>query len=286
MKKVLFLGFVVVAFSTSMNAQFEQVKNKNGVAVLPEAKSYGLGFDALPVFQFIGNMFNGSANNNISANWANNASGSVYGKYFLTETKAIRARLSILQSTLQDVNTVTQDGQGQANITVDDEKVTSNFTASLGGGLEFRRGKGRLFGVYGGEAWISLNTQNQKITYGNEFSTANQNPTSTTDFNSSSGNPQNTASRVVSVTNPNSFGLGARAFAGVEYFFAPQMSVGAEFFLGISYVGANKSELVSESWDAVGNQVIQTNSVGGARLTNFGIATGNWGGSINLMFHF
>lgn len=288
MKKlsILFVMAFVSILGTA-NAQVEQITNKNGVAVLPEAGSYAIGFDALPFLRFAGNMFNGNTNNGVFAGYANQggagAGGTLYGKYFLSETNAIRARFAINQSTVQTVNRVIQDGQAvpQTNIEVEDELVTNNFGVLLGGGMEFRRGKGRLMGVYGGEAQISLNTSNEKYAYGNAITADNQAPTTSNFGNNVFGD-----SRVISRTNPNSFGIAALGFAGVEYFFAPQISIGAEFTLGIRYTGTNRSEVVREEWEANQGAVINVSDVNAGTLTNFGVATGVWGGSINLMFHF
>jgi len=284
---VSFVGTVSAQDDETTTGGVQQITNKNGVAVLPEAGSYAIGFDALPLLRYAGNMFNGNTNNNVFAGFANQGGtangGTLYGKYFLSETNAIRARFSINQSTVQDVNRVILDGQSipQSNIEVEDELITSNFGINLGGGMEWRRGKGRLMGVYGAEALIGLNTSNQSYTYGNAITAGNQAPTTSNYGNNIVGN-----SRVISRTNPNSFTLGAFGFAGVEYFFAPQISVGAEFTLGLSYTGTNRSEVVREEWDANSNSVINVSDVDANILTNFGVATGVWGGAINLMFHF
>jgi len=292
MKKLSIL--VLMAFVSivgTANAQVEQITSKNGVPVLPEAGTFAIGFDALPFLRFAGNMFNGDTTNNSPlASFANQGGpdngGTLYGKYFLSETSAIRGRLSINQSTVQDVNRVILDGQAvpQSNIEVEDQLISNNFGLQLGGGMEFRRGKGRLMGVYGGEALIGLNTSNEKYTYGNLITANNQAPTSTNNFGA--GSSAQSSSRILSRTNPNNFSLSAMGFAGVEYFFAPQISIGAEFTLGLRYTGINRSEVIREEWEANQAAVINVSDVNADVLTNFGIATGVWGGSINLMFHF
>jgi hypothetical protein len=284
---VSFLGTISAQEETTGGVQ--QITNKNGINVLPEAGSYAIGFDALPFLRYAGNMFNGNTNNNNpAAGFANlggtGAGGTLYGKYFLSESNAIRARFSINQSTVQDVNRVILDGQSvpQSNIEVEDEFVSSSFNVQLGGGMEWRRGKGRLMGVYGAEALVGLSTSSESYSYGNAITAGNQAPTST-DFGT-----QNLlgSSRVISRTNPNSFNLTALGFAGVEYFFAPQISIGAEFTLGLRYTGTNRSDEVREEWEANSGTVINVSDVNSDILTNFGIATGVWGGAINLMFHF
>lgn len=285
---VSFVGTVSAQDDETTTGGVQQITNKNGVAVLPEAGSFAIGFDALPLLRYAGNMFNGNTNNNNPfAGFANQggagAGGTLYGKYFLSETNAIRARFSINQSTVQDINRVIMDGQSipQNNIEVEDEAIFSNFNLQLGGGMEWRRGKGRLMGVYGAEAMVGLNTSSETYTYGNAITAGNQAPTTSNYGGNIVGN-----SRVISRTNPNSFSLSAMGFAGVEYFFAPQISIGAEFTLGLRYTGTNRSEVVREEWDANSNSVINVSDVDANILTNFGVATGVWGGAINLMFHF
>lgn len=285
---VSFVGTVSAQDDETTTGGVQQITNKNGVPVLPEAGSYAIGFDALPFLRYAGNMFNGNTNNfNPVAGFANQGGtglgGTLYGKYFLSETNAIRARFSINQSTIQDINRVILDGQSipQNNIEVEDELIINSFDLNFGGGMEWRRGKGRLMGVYGAEALVGLSTSNESYTYGNAITAGNQAPTTSNYGNNIFGD-----SRVISRTNPNSFRLTALAFAGVEYFFAPQISIGAEFTLGLRYTGTNRSEVVREEWDANSNTVINVSDVDANVLTNFGVATGVWGGSINLMFHF
>jgi len=291
MKKLtLFFMALCLGIGSSYGQGVEQMTNKNGVNILPEAGQFAIGFDALPFLRYAGNMFNGNTNNNNpSALFPQNGGFTgvnLYGKYFLSESNAIRARVGVNQSTTQTVGRVQMDGQvnPQNNIEVEDQMITNNFDFELGGGMEFRRGKGRLMGVYGGEVFFNLSTFNRKYTYGNAFNASNQQPTAS---NFGTGNLQNGgARRVVEAISPNSFGVGARAFAGVEYFFAPQISIGAEFNLGIGYQGTNRSAVITEEWDDINGQVLQITNLNAGTLTNFGVATANWGGAINLMFHF
>lgn len=299
MKKLSFLFVLaIVSFAGTVSAQedenagaVQQITNKNGVAVLPEAGTFAIGFDALPLLRYAGNMFNGNTNNNNPfAGFANQggagAGGTLFGKYFLSETTAIRGRFSINQSTIQDVNRVILDGQSnpQSNIEVEDQAIFNNFGVNLGGGMEWRRGKGRLMGVYGAEASVGLNTANEQYTYGNAITAGNQAPTTTTNFNSGAASRQ--GNRVISRTFANSFNFAAFGFAGVEYFFAPQISIGAEFTLGLRYTGTNRSEVIREEWEANSGTLINVSDVDANILTNFGVATGVWSGAINLMFHF
>lgn len=292
MKKLTILFFTALfcGVGTTYGQGVEQMTNKNGVNILPEAGQFAIGFDALPFLRFAGNMFNGNTfNNNAIAAFPNfggsGAGGTLYGKYFLSETMAIRGRVGLFQSTVQRVERVMLDGQAvpQTNIEVEDEMIAHDFHMEFGGGMEFRRGKGRLMGVFGGEVFMTLDNSKERYTYGNALTADNQAP-GTSDFGTS--NIINAGTRVISRTDANSFGVGARGFAGVEYFFAPQISIGAEFNLGIAYRGTNRSEQVTEEWDDLGAAVLEINDLDAGVLTNFGVATGVWGGAITLMFHF
>ena len=97
------------------------------------------------------------------------------------------------------------------NSTVDSTKTQSSGV-TLGLGKMTYRGKGRLQGYYGYEAGLGFS--NGKVTV--------------------SG---------VETKAPNTFGLNARGFVGTQYFFAPKMSIGAEYGwgLGFSKSGDNSS---------------------------------------------
>lgn len=283
--KKLTIFLMAVLFAAVANAQVEQVTSKNGLDVMPEAGQFAIGFDAAPFLGYVGDFFNNTSNNNLSATYVDNNSGlQLYGKYFLSESQAIRGRLRLNQNTVQQVNRVMMDGQNQTNIEVEDELVSNTFTVELGGGLEWRRSKGRIVGVYGAEANIGMSTSGSTYTYGNEITADNQNPTTTTNFNS--GSSSRAASRMVSARGANTFSIGARGFAGVEYFVAPQISLGAEFYLGIAYRGTNRSQVVTEEFNPATQEVVEITDVDAGTLTNFGINTADYGGAINLMFHF
>ncbi|NQT78499.1 MAG: hypothetical protein HQ565_12345, partial [Bacteroidetes bacterium] len=79
------------------------------------------------------------------------------------------------------------------------------------------------------------------------------------------------------------FGLGVRAFVGVEYFFAPKISLGGELGWGIGFLSQGKGSVETEKWDGTAVQTITTDVGGGSQ---FRVDTDNLGGSINLLFYF
>lgn len=290
MKKLSAFLFLALLAGGSYTASAQDEKNdkpttKSGLSIKPEAGDYAIGMDALPFLRYAGNFFNGNLSNTVGANFVNNFSGAqVYGKYFLTDNNAIRARVRIQNNFDQRINRVSQDNQAQANIEVEDELRTSSTAIELGGGMEWRRGKGRLVGVYGGEAFVGIASNRQRMSYGNDFSAGNQTPTSTSNF--SAGSSSSAASRTVEYSNPGSFTIGARGFAGVEYFVAPKISLGAEFYIGLGYTTSSRVETVTEKWDVNSSSVVQVKNVDAGNVTSFNISTANYGGAINVMFHF
>jgi hypothetical protein len=88
----------------------------------------------------------------------------------------------------------------------------------------------------------------------------------------------------------NVFSGGLGAFAGVEYFFAPLISIGGELGLGFVYSAAGQPERTLEYWDASAGQLQTVTERKSGWRTEWtaqtaGLLTNTYG-SIFLMFHF
>lgn len=283
MKKLSFLViFFFVAFI--LNAQ-EELKNKQGVPILPAAGDYAIGIDATPIFNFFGNFvkINSGTTFNDPSSW-NFVDGtqSIYGKYFVDANTAYRAKIRLGLMSTTDKEYVQQDGQSDPLVVVEDKAKYSNTNIILGAGLEKRRGSTRFQGFYGAEALILFASGGEKYTYGNAFSTSNPTPTMT-DFDPTNPNVLNPSSRVTSRKSGATIGIGARAFVGVEYFIMPKLSVGGEFGWGLSIVTQGDGKQEVEYWD--GSKIVtqESKTGGGGQL---GFDTDNFGGIIYMMFHF
>lgn len=259
----------------------EPITSKRGQTILPEAGDYGLGFDAVPFLEFIGNIFNGTTNNSVGAEFPV-MDGQVFGKYFLNNNMAIRGRLRVEQERITDRNRVILDNQAvpDPDVEVTDEWIENSVDGSIGGGIEFRKGLGRVVGVFGGE--VSFLYSRTKITYdyGNPITEGNPAPTSTF-----GGVVNGRFERIKEQTFNRELGVGVNGFAGVEYFVGPKMSIGAEFTLGFEFMKMYRGQSTFEFWNVATSSVETRNSVaaGGNSMT---VETGNYGGSINLMFYF
>ena len=77
-RKALFVA-ALVGLGSFANAQTTQVTNEAGYVVTPEAGDWAIGFNASPLFNYVGNAFNGSTGNTMSTAFAN---GNVQGLEF------------------------------------------------------------------------------------------------------------------------------------------------------------------------------------------------------------
>ena len=162
---------------------------------------------------------------------------------------------------------------------------------TLGAGLEWRRGKGRLNGIYGLEALVKLTSHKDSYSYGNEMTSSNSSPTSTdstawpASLNQTSqpyaSNQVN--SRITENKDGFGFGFGIRGFLGVEYFFAPKMSLSGEFGWGPMIDNIGEGENTYQAWN--GTEVTSSVRKTG-KTSNFIIDTDNVDGAIVLSFYF
>jgi len=282
---IIAMGLAVLTAGTGM-AQTDALLSKKGQPILPEKGDIGLGFNAVPVLSFFGNMFNGNQNNTFAGNnkFVSNLGNQVlFGKYMLSENRALRAHLRIGINGQTNGNYVFDDVANSPDSLVLDRQRLNNQTYVLGAGYEFRRGKGRIQGFYGAEANIALNFGSTSYEYGNAFGAVNPAPTTTTDF--ANGVSAAQGERLVSTNNGAGFGFGVRPFVGLEYFFAPKISVGAEFGWGLNYQVTGDGESKFESFEAASGNVITRTQVQSGN-NGFNVDTDNFNGALFLMFYF
>jgi hypothetical protein len=106
-----------------------------------------------------------------------------------------------------------------------------------------------------------------------------------TNFDPTNPNVLSASSRITKAKSGSTIGIGARAFVGVEYFFAPKVSVGGEFGWGLAIATQGDGKVTTESWDNANSTVktTETKTGGGGYM---GFDTDNFGGCIYMLFHF
>ena len=285
MKKVIVILFLAFCFILNSNAQ--QLVSKKGIPILPQQGDFAIGISATPFLNFAGNFtkINSAGAFSSTASWdfLDPSRMYIYGKYFLDDKTAIRGRLRIGQNTTTKNTFVGKDGSTTGEV-VEDTWSHSTTNIILAAGLEKRRGYGRLQGFYGAEAMISLlGGSKDSYTYGNAITATKPIPTrSNLNGNNLGG------SYITSSTNSMLFGIGVNAFVGVEYFFAPKISIGGEFGWGIGINQAagvtGNGQQTTETWSS-GAVNSKTTDVGG-KVSSFNIDTKSSSAQLFFMFHF
>jgi hypothetical protein len=288
MKKLLTI-LTVVFFTTNLFSQEETTNNavnKHGVSILPHAGDFAVGIDAGPLFNLAGNLMkinNGyTFNDPMAFNFVSGSS--IYGKYFLADNAAVRARFDINMNSETINNFVADDGSTDPEALITDTRVVSGGEVNLGIGYELRRGKGRLQAFYGAEVNLMFGgNTNIAYTYGNAMSTTDSIPTTTIDFEN--GISTTTSARTTEAKYAGGFGAGLRGFVGVEYFVFPNISFGGEFGWGFMYNSVGEGSVTNEFWDFTTHaRDTHTHPIAGSE--GFDLGTDNLGGNIYMMIHF
>lgn len=291
-KAIISLTFVFAAVAFA-NAQ--DLTTKKGFTILPEAGDYVIGFNAVPVVDFFLNVVNIQVNTGQTSQHPGYVGGFnqvLVGKYFLEDLKAIRVKLAINTASAKgstffdnpvDVfNGVAEPGE------VEDISKVGNSNIILGGGLELRRGHNRLQGFYGGEAFLGFASNSVHNTWAVEM---NQDAI-TNGYLNGDGTPV-AAGRILDQTSGMAITFGLRGFAGVEYFFAPKISVAAEFGWGFGMVTNPRGSVTTETWDAVNSTADVTETAGANSGSGMGFQVDNGinqllgaSAALTMYFHF
>lgn len=270
------------------------LRSKRGFAILPEAGEYALGISATGTANFFGNLINGTGSSStfaysttpFSLNSNPGMGQQLFLKKFVTPTMAYRVRLQLVanSSTNSYYTALDELSPDQAYPKYVTDHQTSKATGVLvAAGIEKRRGKHRVQGVYGGEAYIGFSSSSVSYNYGNPFSSNFPFPTI------GIGTYNATGGRTVKQKNGMGFGIGVRPYIGVEYFFAPKISIGGEFgyTLGATFVGTGS--VTSERWNPATqsvDEIVSEPATNSDAFRSIGLSTDNLGGSLNLLFHF
>ncbi len=306
MKKTLIYSMMLFS-SVSVFAQDvanggSSFKSKNGHEVLPQAGEWAIGVSATSALTYFGNAFNGAtANNNAPVfGYANNPNYQIFGglpapiffgKYMVDANTAYRVKFQL------NYNATTNNGYVLKNAViqnvllpefVEDKQNLSNTTVVIGGGIEKRRGSGRLQGIYGGEVLLGYTSGNTDYSYGNalEISFPSANTTNTTNFGSNLVGGL-AGSRLLEEKFSNRFLVGARGFIGVEYFVAPKISLGGEVGYTLGFQTRGKNYKLYEVMDQGALQTVKVEDrTGQGQLRAWGLGLDNASAGINLNFYF
>lgn len=286
MKKSIFTVALILGAATTTMAQDKQYTPVEG--------DWAIGIDATPFLSYFGNFIGGN-DGNTAPSWnflTNNQT--ITGKYFVADDMAYRGSLRIGFGSQSASNMIDQDGAAAPSYPnlptmVEDTWKQGNTNIGLSGGIEWRKGSGRLQGFYGGELGIALGSGSTTYTYGNAMTTTGA---TSTDWGTGNlnGDPYYGNGRLTEQSGGGMFGIGLRGFIGAEYFVLPKLSLGGEFGWGLTFMSMGA---VTETWESTDGTAIATIDHEVSQGTSsFGIDTDSnnsvFGpaGSIRMTFHF
>ncbi len=295
MKKVttLLSMIMLVAFI----AQGQELTSKKGFTILPEEGDYVIGFNAIPLIDFAlntVNIMNNTGQTGQHLGYVNGFNQVLVGKYFLESDLAIRGKLGINTNTVINKtffdnphDVFTNPGDPSKWEEISDVNKTSNKDIIIGGGLEFRRGHNRLQGFYGGELLIGLGSSNITNKYGVEMTQ----DAITNGYTNANGT--SLSGRVLANKSGANLLFGLRGFAGVEYFFAPKMSIASEFGWGLGMTTTPRGKVKTEKWDTTNNKAETAEKSGNSKGSVLGFAVDEGigknlapSGAVSIYFHF
>jgi len=264
MKKLLLLT-LSVSFIFSLNAQeinSNQVFNKKGIAILPEKGNFGIGIDAVPFIDYVGNLTKITDDPNSSPDFAFTAQrpGQLYGKYYFKDNKAVRMglRLGISSHTDKDGNPFDPDEI--------DELKENSLNIGIAIGVEnYRNFAGRLRGFWGFEIGVGKTPY-----YGSDYSGVNT-VTGKVEFTDGASGMNN-----FSEEGGNTIDFYGKGIVGVEYYIAPKISLAGEFGIGLGYETTSERKYKPENGDT------EVYDAGSSELSVENTASG----AIVLLFHF
>lgn len=316
------IALVALAFGVT-SAFAQDLTSKKGEPILPEADDWAIAIEATPFLTYAQSIF-GKTAGTAAPTWNYfTSNNSIQGKMFKDAKTAYRATLRIgiggngtVKNNIPDRTTTSTVVFPGPTPTKENSWINSRTNIGLMVGMEKRRGKTRLQGIYGAEFGISFTSSRDQFKYGNALqavgsgtATLQVDPTAADGFAGyggganvvlASGLPIPGATSINARMIDNKSGLtvafGLRAFIGAEYFFMPKMSLGGEFGWGIAFSSTAASTTIYETNGNTGTgaNISAQTTVKGAASSSFILdnsANGNaglWGASgalrLNLYF--
>lgn len=267
---------------------------------LPKQGDWAIGVDVVPVLKYIGNAFNGNTDNSIDhlggtpftkGNSFFNSDlmpdVSISGKYLLTDEWALRANLGLMiRSEYKRVYTT--DDKAAISNPLGDEKVidkarTARNGMSLSLGAEYRKGSKRVQGVFGAGILFAFQQNKTKYEWGNQMTITNQQPSISPDLGVTY---QNGYRLLEGFGDASTFYTGITGSAGIEWFVAPKISLGAEVNLTAYYVFQPQQYKKSQGYNAAMNKIEERTDLTSPGDRYFVLGTESLGGSLNMTFYF
>lgn len=296
MKKLIVIILSACLFPAMLWAEEKQQKQ-----YLPEEGDWALGIDVVPILKYIGNAFNGTDGSNgldhvggtpfTSGHFGNQGlmpTVSIMGKYMLTDEWAVRANVGLMISSAND-KAYSPDDKALLTNPFSEAKVIDRARYDRNGmsmllGAEYRKGARRIQGVFGAGLLFAFQNSKETYSWGNALTEINQSPTSHAFANMPT---LPTGYRALKQNGAGSdFYLGLTGSAGIEWFVAPKIALGAEVNLSLYYIFGTQTYVESEGYNATLGKVETRTDLYAPGSNSIYFGTESLGGSLYMTFYF
>lgn len=265
---------------------------------IPESGDIAFGIDLSPVFRYVGNMFNNSADNTLDdlagTPVHEDLSGlatitpdvSVMAKYMFSKDWGIRTNVGIISRTnfshryVQDDKLVMLNPFDETKLI--DDRTYNSTGASVMVGMEYRKGRNRVQGVFNFGVIAGAQNHETKYNYANAVTQVNQQPSSAWTTYPTYGNGY----RLLEERTTMDIFAGLTAGMGVECFVAPKVALGAEVNFNAYYVIGGQTYEVSEGFNTSTQKVEVRTDLASPGSDGLHVGIDNLGGSLYMAFYF
>ena len=267
---------------------------------LPKQGEFSIGFSLDPLATYVGNMFNGNLSNGLGDlageplldDLVGAPMVSIMGTYMQTDQLAWRLNLG-LGYTHKANNDYVLDDEALwldpfSRVKVMDCYEYDRLQGSIALGMEYRVGKtSPVQGVFGAGLNYAFGQISYKYAYGNAITELNQTPTIQDPglYEAVAGYLPN--ARPLSRQAEDLIHMvGIYASAGIEWFVAPKVALGANVNFGIYYEVNPARVSVYEGWNTAAMKVEQFTELVAPASHGFHIGTDNIGANLYIAFYF
>lgn len=311
MKK--FIGFIAALCLITGPVFSLRAQDSAGENYLPESGEWAISVSAVPIFTYLGQLFNGAGANGLNDFAAQpylNGDAATGGFAALTPLASITVRHMLSEQLGLRINAgwlyndrvnkfFSRDDAAYATNPLSTDKVIDTRTnrnngVSIMAGLERHVGTRRIQGIFGGGLLLAAQSASTKYTYGNAITAYNQTPSSSNGGTTTPAGagvaalaPSHASVRYLDIHNANRDRyLGAVAFAGIEWFFTPKISIGGEVNVAAVYCWTGVKHITVEGYNNFSGEVDTWSELTAPGSSQFLFGTGNVGANLNLSFYF
>lgn len=276
MKHILTILTAIALCSLPFTAQAQSEED-----YLPKAGDLGLSVSANPISQIISTSYTQPL-------------VSISGKYMVSDKSALFLNVGWIYNYnhnnyyANDDAALYLDPFSRAKVIDTREDQITGLNVSFGG--ERRIGKGKVQGVFGGGIMYAFSYYDIRYSYGNAITSINQQPSISDDLYSDISNPDVPGvsyQRYLSEFNitPTHY-IGLTGYAGVEWFVAPKVSVGAKLYLTAAYRFLSGDYYTAEGYNYLTGQVEEWTELLRPSSHGFRFNRDNVGMDISFNFYF